>query len=67
MKGTCRLCGQEQDLQKSHVIPSFVYKWLKETSGTGFFRFGMEPNKRVQDGHKFYWLCKECEGRFNEW
>ncbi len=67
MNGICRLCGQERDLQESHVIPSFVYKWLKETSGTGFLRFGMEPNKRVQDGYKFYWLCKECEGCFNEW
>lgn len=67
MKGTCRLCGQDRDLQESHVIPSFVYKWLKETSGTGFLRFGVEPNKRAQDGLKFYWLCKECEGRFSEW
>jgi hypothetical protein len=54
-------------LEESHVIPSFVYKWIKGSSGNGFLRFGMEPNKRVQDGHKFYWLCGECEDKLNEW
>jgi hypothetical protein len=44
-----------------------VYKWLKETSGTGFLRFGLEPNKRKQDGYKLYWLCAECEDRLNHW
>lgn len=24
-------------------------------------------NQRVQDGAKEYWLCSQCEGRFNEW
>lgn len=67
MKGICRLCDQKKDLRDSHVIPSFVYKWLKNTSGTGFIRFGLEPNKRAQDGYTRPWLCDECEGRFNTW
>lgn len=67
MKGICRLCGKDADLRESHVIPSFVYKWLKETSGTGFLRFGPAPNKRAQDGYKLYWLCDGCEGRLNDW
>ncbi len=67
MKGICRLCDKDRDLRESHVIPGFVYKWLKETSGTGFLRFGLEPNKRAQDGYKLYWLCDECEGRLNDW
>ena len=67
MKGKCRLCDKDTELRESHVIPSFVYRWLKETSGTGFLRFGLEPNKRAQDGYRLFWLCDECEGRLNEW
>ena len=67
MKGICRLCDKDRDLRESHVIPNFVYKWLKKTSGTGFLRFGPEPNKRAQNGYKLYWLCDECEGRLNNW
>lgn len=63
----CRLCGVPSELQESHVVPGFVYKWLKETSATGFIRFGQNPNKRVQDGYKEYWLCRECEKRLNAW
>jgi hypothetical protein len=64
---TCRLCNQEKELQESHIIPNFVYRWLKETSVTGHIRSGESVNKRVQDGHKFPLLCRECEQRFSEW
>lgn len=67
MKGKCRLCDEDGILRESHVIPSFIYKWLKKTSGTGFLRFSLELNKRVQDGYKFYWLCDECESCLNDW
>jgi hypothetical protein len=63
----CRLCGHERELQESHVVPAFVFKWLKETSSTGSLRFGQQPNKRVQDGYKQRWLCLDCEGRLNVW
>jgi hypothetical protein len=65
MIGQCRLCCETRDLQASHVVPAFVYRWLKDTSATGFIRFGQNPNKRVQDGYKENWLCAECEGRFS--
>lgn len=67
MTNSCRLCGNNKPLQESHVIPKFVYKWLVKSSGGGFLRFGPSPNKRVQDGYKFYWLCSDCEGLFNTW
>lgn len=67
MENICRLCNKESELRESHIIPSFVFKWLKETSGTGFIRFGHNPNLRTQDGHKPYWLCDDCESRFNSW
>lgn len=64
---TCHLCKTESALEESHVIPAFVYKWIKNSSGSGFLRFGLDPNKRVQDGYKFRWLCGKCEDRLNEW
>jgi len=67
VKGRCRLCEQEAELAESHIIPSFVYKWLRESSVTGHFRFGETVNKRVQDGYKTYLLCYDCEKRFGAW
>lgn len=62
----CALCQSEEDLCDSHIIPSFVYSWLKDSSATGFLRFGQNVNLRAQDGLKPKFLCKECEERFNK-
>lgn len=67
IKGNCRLCGMVAELQESHIVPGFVYKWLKDSSGTGYIRFGQQPNKRSQDGLKSHWLCAGCEERLNKW
>jgi hypothetical protein len=67
MKGCCRLCTQETELVESHIIPSFVYGWLKESSVTGHLRFGETVNKRVQDGMKTYFLCRNCDNLFGVW
>jgi hypothetical protein len=64
--GTCRLCGEERDLQESHRIPRFVFRWLRETSPTGM-RHSKNPNVRVQDGWKCHYLCRGCENRFSQW
>lgn len=61
METICRLCKQPSQLQLSHIIPSFVFKWLKDSSVTGFLRFGGKPDKRAQDGHKEYLFCNSCE------
>lgn len=63
--GNCRLCGREADLQLSHVLPAFAYRWLRDSSGGGHIRASNVPNKRVQDGLKFYWLCTDCEECFS--
>lgn len=59
--GQCRLCKEEADLQLSHVLPAFVFRWLKESSGGGHLRASDAPNRRVQDGLKYHWLCSPCE------
>lgn len=65
--GLCRLCNIEGKLIESHIIPKFIFKWQKKSSATGHIRLSINPNKRVQDGIKTPFLCKKCEGLFNEW
>lgn len=67
MKGYCRLCKQETELLESHIVPNFIYRWLKESSVTGHFRSGETVNRRVQDGIKTYLLCSDCEKLFGVW
>jgi hypothetical protein len=47
------------------VLPAFVYRWLRNRSGSGHVRNTDQPNRRVQDGLKLEWLCEGCEARFN--
>ena len=67
MQGICRLCQLNCELQLSHIVPSFVGKWKKKTSATGFMRSADNINRRTQDLIKEYWLCKSCEGLFSIW
>ena len=62
----CRLCSAVfQPTELSHIVSSFAYRWLKESSATGFMRFGPKMNQRTQDGLKDYFLCPICEDRFS--
>lgn len=62
----CKFCKEKEAIENSHIIPSFIYKWLKDTSSTGFIRTTNEPNKREQDGLKSPLLCSTCECEFAE-
>jgi len=61
----CALCRNTKELVGSHIIPAFVYRWIKETSATGYLRFSKNINQRYQDGTKIKLLCLDCEKRFN--
>ena len=65
--GKCQFCEQTADLLDSHIIPSFVFSWLKKSSATGFIRYGKKMNVRQQDGLKLPFLCKKCEDLFSTW
>jgi hypothetical protein len=65
MDGICALCSERKPLRDSHVLPAFVFRWLRSRSGKGHIRDTENPNLRVQDGLKFPWLCGDCESRFN--
>lgn len=63
----CKLCGKRSKLEISHIIPKFVYKWIKKTSATKKLREGSNPDKRIQDGYKLHFLCGECEDIFSNY
>lgn len=64
----CALCLRPfEPKELSHIVPAFVYRWLKATSVTGFLRYGPSMNRRAQDGIKDYFLCEECEDRFSRY
>jgi hypothetical protein len=67
VSGICAFCGGHKTLKESHVLPAFVFRWLRGRSGTGHIRQTDNPNKRVQDGLKLYWLCGQCEGQFSSY
>src|SRR5665647_1861288 len=63
--GICRLCDCEKTLKESHIIPKFVFRWMKKTGGK-YIRKADNPNKRVEDGVKDYLLCNDCEQLFSK-
>ena len=68
MNSTCRLCRTHKVvLKESHVIPSFVGKYLKRTSATGFLISVSTSGEtsRVQDLFKTHLLCEKCEQCLN--
>ena len=63
----CALCGSNEGLKLSHLIPKFVFQHASTRSPTGFLRTNLTPNKRSQDGPKEYLLCGSCERLFSNW
>lgn len=61
----CALCQANPQSEDSHIIPAFVFRWLKKTSATGFMRGTEDPNRRIQDGKKYPLLCEQCEDRLS--
>jgi hypothetical protein len=67
MDGICKLCLNSAELEKSHVLPKFIYRWITRTSATGRLRGLGKPNVAHQDGLKMPLLCSDCEDRFNKY
>lgn len=64
----CKLCGEEKELQRSHVIGKAVFrKILKEVEGNYAINISLGENriKKSSDTWDSRLLCKECETLFN--
>lgn len=66
MSMKCELCLKERTLRKSHIIPKFVFRWMRNTGGR-FLRISSAPNLRQQDGIKEKLLCQDCEQKFSKY
>lgn len=68
IKGKCKLCQENSKIENSHIIPKFIGRWLKNTSGTGYLRAVKADgnSERSQDLSKVPLLCKDCEERISE-
>ena len=60
---SCALCQNTARLQRGHILPAFVFRWVRETGVTPYFRESRAPNRRVQDGLTMHLLCRDCERR----
>jgi hypothetical protein len=64
MKGKCALYDFDCDLQKSHIIPKFVFKYFT-ASGSKYIRGFANPNQRLQDLDKMDLLSLKAENKFS--
>lgn len=67
MKGTCKLCANEREIRKSHIIPDFHYGPLYD----GAHRLNVLPSDgrhtRIPTGYYERLLCDDCEEKFSRW
>jgi hypothetical protein len=68
LEGTCALCHQLALLQKSHLIPQGIYKWLKEPDDPVRNPVLVTASTTVQSNEQAsdYLLCQDCELRFQQ-
>lgn len=63
---TCKLCKEQKELKKSHVIPRAVFKTVFKNFNYGCV-LDREHNKVInsQDQWSTYLLCADCEHKLN--
>lgn len=63
MTGTCKLCKNEKELQRSHILPEFMYQNPKRfyTLHVNLDDLAKSSKKIEQKGIREFLLCKECE------
>lgn len=63
----CKYCEKNEAIKNSHVLPRFIFDWLKKTSATGAMHFLLNLNQRAQDGIKIDLFCSKCELKFSKY
>lgn len=62
--GVCALCGSQQPLVESHIIPRFFVKRLRDQHKGHFFQLTTDaatPERTIQDCLKECLLCEPCD------
>jgi len=68
--GVCKLCGEDKQLVKSHIIPRSFYMQFRKIDNRGIHIASTEadkPPKRSQTGIYERIVCRDCEDLFSPW
>src|SRR4051794_17573254 len=64
-RGVCKMCREEKELQKSHLLPAALYDYCRKGDQEPIrvtSEIVMSTSRQTQD----YLLCRACEGILNE-
>ena len=61
----CKLCRKKSELQESHVWPRFGYRDFVADQSSGGSFIDVAKCKTTNRQVKFYWYCRECEGKMS--
>ena len=59
--GKCHLCGEEKDLQGSHVWPKFACKRFVANLAKGGQFADLHKQELTNEQYTRYWFCHDCE------
>ena len=65
VKGKCKLCGTDTDLQESHIVPEFFYKRMYDEQHR-FTVLSTDPDRPEQcpkKGIREHLMCQVCDGK----
>lgn len=66
-EGICKLCLSPADLQRSHILPEFVYRPFYDEKHRAFrFNRGSSDWNYLQKGFREPMLCRACEQFLND-
>lgn len=66
-EGICKFCGEHRELQKSHIIPKFVFTAMLNTEKRLEVKQRGRRARNIGKGDTERMLCDECEGIFSRW
>jgi hypothetical protein len=67
MKNICPLCRQERQIVRSHIIPEFFLRAVRDDKGRAIAIPGSpRPARLVQQAFMHRLLCKDCEAFLNK-
>jgi hypothetical protein len=64
--GICKLCGENSELQNSHIIPEFFYDLIYDENPRRFRSVPADPSEKIkyeQQGICEHLFCKDCDNR----
>lgn len=68
---TCKLCLEEAELRRSHIIPEFMYSGIYDQDPKRFYEIKIESEETKssiqQKGQREYLLCGKCESKLSKY